>query len=238
MANKIIEGIKNPQKVLQYLVLGEKNFSKFKNMQTMEERLRVTITDELKKSLSDELISIVHPSNALEFRMTQYSDISEHLSTLYILTIEFNLKQILELGTRTGESTIALLQAAHEIGGFVTSIDVNPCLEAKKTIKALNFDKQWNFIQMDDLKVDWNKEVDHLFIDTSHTFEHTLSELKKYEPLVRPGGVITLHDIVTYPEVLLAIEEYVKNRADLRFYKYFNNNGLGILMKRKYDVRN
>jgi hypothetical protein len=37
-------------------------------------------------------------------------------------------------------------------------------------------------------------ELDVLFIDTSHHYEHTLAELRTYAPRVKPGGVILLHD--------------------------------------------
>ena len=52
------------------------------------------------------------------------TDIHEHLTTLYMLTVQMNLKKVLELGTYRGYSTIALLQAAKEINGRLTSIDL------------------------------------------------------------------------------------------------------------------
>jgi len=164
--------------------------------------------------------------------MIKPTDIHEHLATLFMLTVELNLKTIVELGTGPGESTIALLYAAKQIGGKVNSIDTDPCLEAKEKIKALGLQEYWTFIQGDDLKVEWNKPIDHLFIDTSHTFNQTIRELEKYEPYVNYGGIITIHDIVGYPEVLQAINSYIKDRTDLRLYKYFNNWGLGIIFKR------
>jgi hypothetical protein len=33
-----------------------------------------------------------------------------------------------------------------------------------------------------------------LFIDTSHTVEQTLGELRTYVPRIRPGGVALFHD--------------------------------------------
>jgi len=174
------------------------------------------------------------PTNVLETYMKQPSDIWEHLATLYMLTVEFDLKTILELGTAEGESTIALLQAAHQIDGNVTSIDINPCTEARKTIENSGLARaldHWSFVQGDDLQVYWAKSIDHLFIDTSHKFEHTLKELQKYEPYVREGGIITLHDIISFPEVMHAILEHLKNRNDLRLYTYLHNNGLAVIFK-------
>jgi len=159
------------------------------------------------------------------------TDIHEHLCTLYLLTIELKLTNVLELGTRSGASTIAFLQALKEINGNLTSIDMDPCLEAKKIVNDSHLNQNWKFIQGDDLKVKWDEPIDHLFIDTSHTYDHTLAELKKYEPYVKEGGIITLHDTISSPPVLKAIKKYLESNKELKFYHYFNNNGLGILKK-------
>ena len=173
----------------------------------------------------------IKPTSNLEVHMIKPTDIHEHLTTLYMLTVEMKLKTILELGTRNGESTIALLTAAEKIGGKVYSIDVDRCLKAKDKIKSYDLQKYWTFTQGDDLKVKWKKPIDHLFIDTSHLFEHTLRELEKYEVYVKRGGLITFHDTVTYPEVVPALKKYVKDRKDLNIYKYFNNSGLIVVFK-------
>jgi len=211
--SKFKTGLKDPKKGLEYLILGDKNFNTLQNLNTHS------------------CFSIDKTENPLESQMTQPTDIHEHLQTLHMLTVELNLKNILELGTRTGESTIALLLAAKEIGGKVTSVDIDPCEPAKQNVKNLDLESFWTFIQHDDLKLNWNEEIDHLFIDTSHTYDHTVLEFKKFEPLVKKGGLITLHDIVSCPPVLDAINDYISNRKDLRFYKFFHNNGLGVIRK-------
>ena len=211
--SKIKSGLKDPKKGLEYLVLGDKNYNALHNLN------------------SHSCFSINNTNSHLEFQMIQPTDIHEHLQTLHMLTIELNLKNILELGTRTGESTIAFLLAAKEIGGKITSVDIDSCDEAKTKVKKLNLEKYWNFIQKDDLELDWKEEIDHLFIDTSHTYDHTINEFKKFVPFVRKGGLITLHDIVSCPPVLDAINDFIKDRNDLRFYKFFHNNGLGVIRK-------
>ena len=85
--------------------------------------------------------------------MVQPTDIHEYLQTLYLLNVELNLKNILELGTRTGESTITLLLATKELGGTMTSVDIDSCLEAKDKIKQMNLEQYWNFIQTEDLSL-------------------------------------------------------------------------------------
>ena len=172
-----------------------------------------------------------NPTNLLEIYAKHPSDIYQHLTTLYMLTVEFNLKTILELGTRDGESTVALLYAAHQIDGEVYSVDIDPCLEARNVIESHGFNDRWFFTQEDDLNFEWTTPIDHLFIDTSHEFEHTIKEFKKYEPYVKVGGIITLHDTTSCPEVMKAVEEYLRNRSDLRLYRYLNSNGLAVIFK-------
>jgi predicted O-methyltransferase YrrM len=212
--SKIKSGFKDPKKGLEYLILGEKKYNSFYSHDTTHSCVLVKDTDSL-----------------LEFSMTQPSDIHEHLLVLHLLTVELNLKNVLELGTRTGESTVALISAIKKIDGKMTSVDIDPCEEAKKKVKSLGLENYWNFIQTDDLELDWNEKIDHLFVDSDHSYEHVLSELKKFEPFVRKGGLITLHDTVTDPRVLKAINDFISQRDDITFYHFFNNNGLVILRK-------
>jgi len=76
-----------------------------------------------------------------------------------------------------------------------------------------------------------------LFIDTSHRYAPTTEELRKYEPFVVPGGVMTLHDTTSYPAVWRAVEEVVGGRSDLRVFRYYHNNGLAVIEKRRIDSR-
>ncbi|HUV45509.1 MAG TPA: class I SAM-dependent methyltransferase [Dehalococcoidia bacterium] len=212
--SKLRTAMHNPQKAILYVTLGRSNY----------ERVELKLGDIHRYSQ-------IKPQNQLEAHMLEPSDISDHLMTLYMLTKQLNLQSILELGTRTGKSTVALLLAAKEIGGTVTSIDIVDCPEAKAKVASLGLTKYWRFIEVDDLLLEWNMPVDHLFIDTAHTYDQTLKELQKFEPYVNMGGVISLHDIVAFPDVLQAISKYLSERNDLQLYKYFNDNGLAVIFK-------
>jgi len=177
---------------------------------------------------------MIPPYLMLHMRMD--GDIHDHLTTLYMLTVEFNLRRVLELGTRNGHSTIAFLYAVDQTDGIVTSIDIDSCPGAFANILTADFKtKRWTFIQQDDLTVDWKDPVDHLFIDTVHDYDQTLKELKKYEPYVVNGGIITLHDLNlngSYTGVKGAIDDYLKGREDLHYYEYLNCYGLAVIFKR------
>ncbi len=43
------------------------------------------------------------------------------------------------------------------------------------------------------------RPVDVLFIDGDHSYEGVRADYRSYSPLVRPGGLILLHDIVEHP---------------------------------------
>jgi predicted O-methyltransferase YrrM len=135
-------------------------------------------------------------------------------------------KTTVELGAREGESTIPLLFAAKETGGQVFSFDLDDCQDAKRVVSEFGLSSHWQFTRADDLAVDRDEPIDHLFVDTNHTYEQTIAELKKFEPFVREGGIITMHDNVTYPDVGRAASDYLRGRHDLARYDYLNNNGL------------
>jgi predicted O-methyltransferase YrrM len=166
--------------------------------------------------------------------ITEESDINEHLTTLFFLTVEFNLKRTLELGVRDGISSIALNEAVSSIGGHVYSIDINDCEIAKENLKKTGLDSNWTFFQGDDIEMGqkWKKELDHIFIDTSHAYNHTLEELRTFEPFLVSNGFITFHDTRAFPGVLRAINDFLgESKSKFRFYNYFNNNGFAILRK-------
>lgn len=79
------------------------------------------------------------------------ADIRDHLITLSLLVSE--LKNIVELGVRTGNSTLVLLEAARQIGGRVLSVDVEPCLEARERVAKARLADHWKFVHGNDLEV-------------------------------------------------------------------------------------
>lgn len=122
------------------------------------------------------------------------SDIIAHLPTLYDRAARYPQAQILELGVRSGNSTSALLAAAERVDGHVWSVDI----DVPHVPGYWSETGRWTFLRADDLDPALVEllpaEVDVLFIDTLHTYEHTRAELDLYVPRVKPGGVILMHD--------------------------------------------
>ena len=144
------------------------------------------------------------------------SDIYLHLPRFVAMVHETNAKHVLELGTRTGVSTIAWLHALEQTGGRLTSVDI----DAQPPIGEW---PHWTFIQGDDTDPELFASLepaDIVFIDTSHLYEHTVQELNLYRWLVNPGGLMVLHDTeLPQPEgapprprfpVKTAVQEFVK----------------------------
>ena len=128
-----------------------------------------------------------------EARLEPWSDMQGHMVFLRETAESYTKPVIIELGTRSGQSTSAFL-AGIQGGGQLWSVDVDP-----PQVPAHWHDlPEWHFLQADDVSAqaqDWlPAQCDVLFIDTSHTYEHTIAELSLYVPRVRPGGVVLCHD--------------------------------------------
>ena len=164
------------------------------------------------------------------------SDIWLHLPRFLELVEAEHMTKVIELGTRTGVSTIAWLHALEQTGGHLWSVDI----DAKPPIGDY---PHWTFIQGDDEAADvlaqLPEQVDAVFLDTSHHFEHTLRELRLYRSRVRPGGYIVCHDTeLDYPEgvylsdppfpVRRAIEQFVAEHG-LQWLNIPECYGLGII---------
>lgn len=139
---------------------------------------------------TSEVVGTVNLAAEYERLCRTPSDIVGHLPRFVLMTLEMDASHVIELGTRTGVSTVAWLYALEQTGGWLTSIDI----DAKPDIGD---HAHWKFIQGDDTDPAIYGQLDPadiVFIDTSHLYEHTLIELNLYRWLVKPGGKLVLHD--------------------------------------------
>lgn len=123
-----------------------------------------------------------------------WADIQDHLPFLRDTVRGYQSPVVIELGVRTGLSTAALLSGALEAGGEVWSCDID-VVSVPSQIAAC---ESWHFRHGDSVNpetLQWMPaKADVIFIDTSHTFEQTLAELRAYHPRLREGGIMLLHD--------------------------------------------
>ena len=134
-----------------------------------------------------------------------------HLEYMYKTVVDNNLTKILELGVNvSGYSTKMFLHALKSTHrpcqcGWLYSVDFKPCKTIVDKLKnnPMLSGPKWVFIHQDTRLFNIIEPQLHcapfdlLFIDSSHTYEHTLFELRNYSTLVREGGYIFMHDIVS-----------------------------------------
>ncbi len=139
------------------------------------------------------------------YRLSLWSDIRAEMPLLHDITLGYPAVKVLELGVRTGNSTVAFLAAAEQASGHVWSVDLDlPHAPGDRWTGS----GRWTFLPGDDLKITLPEEEsgvilrpDILFIDTAHTFDHTLAELRRFVPVVAEGGVVLMHDtLLTWAE--------------------------------------
>lgn len=129
---------------------------------------------------------------------TSRSAIGEHLPALFAEAVSACPKLIVELGVEHGHSTQILLAAANLTKARLLSVDINDC-------SRVSDDPGWIFVQSDDVAfaaqfADFARQrglpaqIDVLFIDTSHEFEHTQQEIQKWFAYLAPQGTALFHD--------------------------------------------
>jgi predicted O-methyltransferase YrrM len=124
-------------------------------------------------------------------RLDAPSDVQYCMPKMFATAGRYPDARVLELGVRSGNSTSAFLAAAECYGGHVWSVDtMEPAVPFHWHESGL-----WTLICGDDLVVPLpDGGFDVIYIDTAHTYEHTLAELRRFVPLVKIRGTVLLHD--------------------------------------------
>lgn len=132
------------------------------------------------------------------------TDICDHLETLFIESLSVKPKLIMELGVGPGESTFVLERVAKIYNAKLISVDM------KEEPAKVSSWKDWIFVNSDDIKFaknfkNWAKEknienqIDILFIDTSHEYDHTTQEIEHWFPFLSDGAKVFFHDTNAKP---------------------------------------
>jgi hypothetical protein len=162
-------------------------------------------------------------------RCAEDSDIALHLPFLYDSA---QGATVIELGVRCGNSTAAFLAAGAEVWSADT--------EHPQVPGEWHEHPRWHFLLGDDLSEEilagLPAQCDVLFIDTAHTYEHTLAELCAYAP--RATRLVLLHDTQWVPggidggtpagEVARALDGYCVE-AGLSWENRPGSYGLGVI---------
>lgn len=114
-------------------------------------------------------------------------------------------KTIIEVGVGNANSSSAWLIGNPKSLWSVDLVPMPRAYELKKIVPS------WSYNEGDSVRREPHApyDVDILFIDSEHSFDTTLAELRAYSPHVRPGGLILLHDTGDHqPGVKQAIEAF------------------------------
>jgi len=122
-------------------------------------------------------------------------DSDKHIMSLFGIAVGSGAKNILELGVRSGVTTLPLLLAAQANGGRLTSVDIGPT-----NFKAPDdLSPYWTFVQSDAIKFLENTKdtpYDLVFVDDWHAYSHVKKELELLDAMVTPKSIILLHDLM------------------------------------------
>jgi predicted O-methyltransferase YrrM len=127
------------------------------------------------------------------------ADSDRHVLTCFSIAMQIHAKKILELGVRTGNTTLPFLCAAKELGGMVHSVDLDPTtFQCPQELQMY-----WKFTQSDahawlENNIDPAQpgQYDLIYIDDWHSYAHVRRELELLEPICTSSTLILLHDLM------------------------------------------
>ncbi|HYL80573.1 MAG TPA: class I SAM-dependent methyltransferase, partial [Candidatus Acidoferrum sp.] len=131
-------------------------------------------------------------------RSRKRTPMADHLVRLFTEALALRPGLIVELGVGPAESTFVFERVARLTGCTWLSIDIED--RSKRCAYP-----GWNFVQADDVSFARDfpawcgsknipPEIDLLFIDTSHYYEHSLREIESYFPFLSPRAKVFFHD--------------------------------------------
>jgi predicted O-methyltransferase YrrM len=135
-------------------------------------------------------------NNFIQQTLTGLGDSDRHVMTLFGIALACKGKNYIELGVRSGTTTIPIQEAAKWNNGFLYSvdIDVNPF--------PVEQNVHWQYVQSDAIAFleKWEREKmpppDFVYIDDWHSYDHVKKELEILDRIVTPSTVILLHDLM------------------------------------------
>ena len=124
---------------------------------------------------------------------SRYQGVGLLLSSLIQVT---DAKTVLEIGTGEGYTAICIALSLPE-DGKVYTVDIDSRKLSKRAVpeaKELQLSDKIEFIIKDSKDLEWDKEIDILFLDGDHSYEGISSDFLKFSPYVKQDGIILFHD--------------------------------------------
>lgn len=177
----------------------------------------MTNFDDLIKLLDDIEVEDMRQRNEDDLKEIRWRIISRDTAEfLSIYARSVGAKQIVEIGTSVGYSTIWLAMVARSIGGFLTTFEIDPKkIELAKThltesglsdfvtIKSLNPIKNHDEIP---------NNIDLVFLDAEKS--DYIAHFNSVYPKLRDGGVVVADNLVSHFDDLKSYVELVRNHEN------------------------
>ena len=149
------------------------------------------------------------------FRSLRPQQVPTEIESLYRIVCQLKPAGVVEIGTAKG-GTLYLWAQAASADATLVSIDMpevgfggyRTCRAAfyrsfggpNQAIHLLRNDSHDPGTLTKAMRCLANSTIDFLFLDGDHSYEGVRADLRRYGPLVRPGGLIALHDILPNPK--------------------------------------
>jgi len=100
---------------------------------------------------------------------------------------------ILEIGRKHGGSTVLMASALDK--GKLYSVDIVDHSEAHDNTSELS--NKIVLINGNSSEIEWDREIDLVFIDGDHSYDGVRKDIEKFIPFVKLNGYAIFHDVVT-----------------------------------------
>lgn len=184
-----------------------------------------TQSDKPKKSKSKKAVEQVEVHHPWESE----TEVGEAIAGIIKMT---GIKRVLELGTLTGKTSAAMLNALPP-DGSLTTVDIKD-LRADLFKDICKSDSRVTYINGDSIKTcqELNGNLyDLIFVDTIHEWYYALPEFKAVELLMSKGCIVAYHDSISFQ----GIERLIKYAQVYKYNAITLNtpkaNGLTLLQK-------
>jgi caffeoyl-CoA O-methyltransferase len=152
---------------------------------------------------------------------------------VYVLALAMGAKNIVEIGTSHGYSTLWLAAAAKAIGGVVVTCDRNleRIAAARDNLAAAGLADVIEILEGDARETlrDRNEPVDFLFIDAEKGYYESYFDVV-YQRLVK-GGIVVADNVLSHRDELEDYIMYVENHPNLESAMVPIGRGLEISVK-------
>lgn len=128
-----------------------------------------------------------------------------------------NIKNVLEIGTANGYSTIWIAEALKETGGLITTFEISipSHKEAQENFKNFKLNKfiDSRFESFLDSKI--NKKFDLIFIDGQKN--RTLDFFNKAKKLIKKDSIIIVDDVIKFKNKMPEFYKYIEKQKEFYY---------------------